>query len=369
MSVTEALRRRQAQANIVSKGFDFVQEGALATFWRQATPGTTYWRGYLPMQYLPGQVVQMENDSISGFDDGDDLVLHGQEGTAIWQFLGDDSRSRIAMQMQKQGLRTLMELDDNYLRFAPPLYGKHGAWTKTHREAMQNGTGYSIEMHRKVVPMMDGLIVSTDNLADEYDAFLAKQGSDIPIYVCPNSVDPTDWDVERVESDTLRIGYYGSPSHTRDWPLVKKALKWAQRQEGVEVVLIGFAPPGWGGRLLPWADNLYDARANLGQIDVGIAPLTVNPWSVGKSDVKAMEYAMAGVMPIVQDAAPYSPWVDRGWDWTCRTETDWEEAIREVVAKRDMVAGFANDAKQYVLDARTIQSNVHRWKEAVDGTS
>ena len=369
-NIQEALKRRSAEAHAASEVFDFVREGALATFWRQATPGTTYWRGNLPMQYLPGQVLAMGNDSISGFNpEHPDLILHGQEGAAIWQFLGDDGRSKIAAQMQRQGLRTLMELDDNYLRFAPPLYGKHGAWTKTHREAVANGTGYSIEMHRNIVPMMDGLIVSTENLADEYSAFLDKVGSTIPIYVCQNSVDPTDWNISRSESDVLRIGYYGSASHARDFPLVKKALKWAARQPDVEVVMIGFRPAGWSGTHVPWSDDLFGARKALGNIDVGIAPLAVNPWSVGKSDVKALEYAMAGVMPILQDALPYHPWRDEhGWEWFCKTEDDWMTAIQRVVRERDKVKDWAGSAAGYVKRLRTIQSNIHHWRAAVDGT-
>jgi hypothetical protein len=369
VSVKEALKVRQAEANAASQSFDFVSEGALASFWRQATPGTTYWRGYLPMKHLPGNVIGFEPDSLSGYsEDNPDLILHGQEGVAIWQFLGDDGRSRIALQMQRQGLRTIMEIDDNYLRFAPPLYGKSGAWTKTHIEALKNGTGYSVEMHRVLVPMMDALIVSTENLADEYDSFCSKQGVDMPIYVCPNSVDPGDWDVERVPSDMLRIGYYGSPSHVRDYPLVKKALKWAARQPDVEVVMAGFSPPGWTGRVLPWADNLFDARKNLGHIDVGIAPLTVNRWSVGKSDVKCLEYAMAGVLPVMQDAEPYRPWKDIGWGLMPQTEADWGDVIREIVANREMVGEYADEAKKYVLDNRTIQGNIDKWREAVDGT-
>lgn len=356
--IQERLHKRTTDAHRASKSFDFVREGALASFWRQATPGTTYWRGYLPMLYLPGQVIPMDADSIAMGDDGN-LILNGQEGVAIWQFLGDDARSRIALQMQRQGLKTLMEVDDNYLRFAPPLYGKNGSWARTHAEAVKNGTGYSVEMHRKIVPLMDGIIVATDQLADEYSSWNDN------VYVCPNSVDPTDWNVQRDESDVLRIGYYGSPSHVRDWPLVKKAIKRIRRLPDVEVVLIGFRPPGWTGEVLPWADNLFDARANLGRIDVGIAPLTRNPWADGKSDVKALEYAMAGVMPIVQDAPPYQPWVDSGWEWCPRTEADWNDVLHQIVEMRDDVPLLAAEAKDYVLNNRTIQSNIESWREAI----
>jgi len=360
-----ALRARRAESNLVSEAFDFMQEGdAAATFWRQATPGTTYWRGFIPMLLLGGQVLPIGEDSLAldGEGPGASLVLKGHKGAAIWQFLGDDGRSRIALQIRRQGARTLLEADDNYLRFAPPLYGNAGAWTRTHAEAIANGTGYSVEMHRKVVPQMDGVICSTQVLAEEYAEYNPT------VYVCPNSIFTDDWEgYERVESDVLRIGYYGSPSHVRDWPRVKKALKWAARQKDVEVVLAGFQPPGFNGRVLPWHDNLFDARRHLFQIDVGIAPLTQNPWANGKSDLKALEYAMGGAMPIVEDAPPFSPWKAAGWPFMPGTPDEWDDVIRDLVVNRDRVPGHAQRAKDYVLAERTIESNIHCWEEAIRG--
>lgn len=339
--------------------FDFVNGGSLASFYRQATPGTTYWRGYIPMKALPGQVIALQPNSL--FENEDGLGMTHSDGALIWQFLGDDSRSRIALQMQKQGKLTLMEVDDNYLRFAPPLYGKHGAWTKTHAEAMANGTGYSVEMHRKVVPQMDGIICATEHLADEYSRWNDN------VFVCRNSIDPTDWDLPpREDSEALRIGYYGSPSHIRDWPKVKKAMKWAAKQGDVEVLLVGFSPPGYSGSKLPWEDNLYAARRNLVNLDVGIAPITRNPWADGKSDIKAMEYAMAGVMPILEDAPCYSPWKDDiSWPWMASSDKEWSDMIHTVVENRDSVKEMAATAKSYVMEHRTIDKEIHKWREAI----
>lgn len=363
--IAERLKERTRQAHVESGKFDFVREGeALATFYRQATPGTTYWRCYIPARHLSGQVVPLEPDSLSQNEDGTINLKHAK-GTLVWQFLGDDGRSRIALQMQRQGHPTVMEVDDNYLRFAPPLYGKWGAWTKTHEQAVQNGTGYSVEMHRTVVPLVDRIVCATPQLADEYADWNDN------VYVARNSIDPTDWEdfPARTESETLRIGYYGSPSHVKDYPLVKKALKWAARQPDVEVSMLGFRPPGWSGPTQPWADNLFDGRAYLADIDVGIAPLKRNPWADGKSDVKALEYAMAGVMPIVEDAPPYWPWKDEaGWEWCPKGEAGWVDAIHDIVAMRDQVPLLAAEAKRYVLERRTIETEITAWREALGVT-
>ena len=347
----EQLAKRQKEADDASAQFDFERTGgSLATFWRQSTPGTTYWRGVIPMLKLPGQVLPLNDD-----------FLEQHEGTAVWQFLGDVGRSQIALHLKGTGVKTIMEVDDNYLRHAPLLYGKYGAWQKTHADAVKYGNGYSVEMHRNLVPMMDGIICATDALAEEY------AGWNDNVHVCRNSVLPEDWaPVERVESDVLRIGYYGSVSHIRDFPRVKKALKWAARQPNVEVVMVGFQPAGWSGKHYPWVDTLFGARHYLGELDVGVAPLTRNLWADGKSDVKALEYAMAGVLPIVEDAPPYHPWTSElGWRWKADSPEAWDAIIREVVSERDHVKAEAAKAKDYVLQNRTIDHEIHKWREAV----
>jgi hypothetical protein len=105
---------------------------------------------------------------------------------------------------------------------------------------------------------------------------------------------------------------------------------------------------------------------NLGHIDVGIAPLTRNRWADGKSDVKALKYAMAGVLPILEDAPPYYPWTrDLGWEWQADSEESWLSILKQVVAERDAVKAEAARAKDYVLANRTIDHEIHKWREAI----
>ena len=335
------------------------REECLATFWHQATPGTTYWRCLVPARHLPGQSLPFTPTDLK--EKRGTPYLPRQKGdTAVWQFLGDETRTRVAMGMAEiHKYRTLMELDDNYLRHAPYQYGKANTpWRRTRAEAKG---GYSHEMHRLCTPWMDGLIVSTDFLANAYEDYNAN------IRVCPNSVDPDDWEYEREEHDAFRIVYYGSPSHGVDAPLVTDALKWAARQPGVEVWTVGFRNPAWSfpHQSIPWGSDLVEARKHLFKFDLGIAPLKTNDWANGKSDVKALEYAMAGVCPLVQDAEPFKAW--EGVVPMPKHKGDWVESIRWAVQNPDEVKAFAQHAKDYVLKERTIQSSIHLWRKAVDG--
>jgi hypothetical protein len=335
-------------------------EDCIATFWHQATPGTTFWRCLVPARHLPAQTLPFTPVDLKETKDGKPYLPRQKGDTAIWQFLGDQTRTRIALGVGEiHQYRTLMELDDNYTRPAPYQYGKKNApWVNTIAEAKG---GYSHEMHRAILPWMDGLIVSTDFLANVYEEYHDT------IYVCPNSVDPDDWQYDREVHDAFRIVYYGSPSHTVDAPLVTDALKWASKQPGVEVWTVGFRNPAWSfpHQVIPWGNDLVEARKHLFKFDLGIAPLKTNAWANAKSDVKALEYTMAGVMPVVQKSEPFKAW--EGIVPTPSTKGDWTEAIRWAVQNPDEVAGFARNAKEYVLRERTIQSNIHLWREAVNG--
>lgn len=336
-------------------------EECLATFWQQITPGTTYWRCLVPARRLPGQSIPLTPLDLQEDPKSGKIWFPRQRGgAAIWQFLGDAHRTKVALAMRSLlGTKLILEVDDNYTRPAPYMRGRADAhWKKTIAEA---GTGYSNEAHRIIAPAVDHIICATEYLANVYEQFNPN------VTVCPNSIDPDDWQYEREEHDAFRIVYYGSSSHVVDAPLVTDALKWASRQPGVEVWTVGFKVPSWSFeyQTVPWKKDLAEARQELFRFDVGVAPLKGNPWSRGKSDVKATEYAMAGVMPIVQDETPYEYWKGAGWDWVCKTKGDWMEAIQEIVRNRDEAPKFAAQAKELVMTERTIDVTIDLWRSAL----
>jgi hypothetical protein len=214
-------------------------------------------------------------------------------------------------------------------------------------------------MHRKLIPTMDGVIVSTEYLRDAYLEFHDE------VFLCPNTVDPVDWEfLEEKPEGALRIVYSGSQSHLRDAPQLNKALKWASRQKGVEVWLQGVNPP-WGfATNVPWTDTLADYRRKLGSFHVGLAPLVGGSWANGKSDLKALEYTMAGVVPFVAREEPYREWWGTGMDVES-SEAAWLEKVKWIVRNQDVLPDLLAKASDYVLSERTTASNVWRWKEAI----
>jgi glycosyltransferase involved in cell wall biosynthesis len=325
----------------------------LATFYAQATPATTYLRCQLPARYLPGAV----QTNVFAYPDGDDVKFTEHRGAAVFQYAADKARALTALTMQRQGVRVLMEADDNYLLHPGKRILEASGWSMGHEKAN------SRDGHKWITGEVDGVIVTTEWLAAQYRKVNPN------VFVCPNTVDPVDWP-EPVKPDDgiLRIVWVASVSHRDDIPLVTPAFEWASRQKDVEVYAAGMDPK-WRfphGRV-PWADDLDIYRHNFKRFDIGVAPVKAQPFSLGRSDIKATEYGMALCAPVLSDVPPYADWTD---DATCLKAKDaqgFKRAIRRLVENRDEVPELAAAARRFVLEQRTTESQIGKWREAVAG--
>jgi len=166
----------------------------------------------------------------------------------------------------------------------------------------------------------------------------------------------------------------GSHQHIWDLRLAAPALRYA-KDLGCEVVLVGLDPaehdPKWRDFLgdythVPWLlPRLY--HKTLINFDIGLIPLVYNNHTMGKSDVKFLEYAMSGVATVAQSHPVYNKTIVHGETGLLAASPDemafqMEELIRNhMLRKKIQVA-----AKQWVLDHRTMQNQgVREWEAAI----
>lgn len=324
----------------------------------QATPGVNYWRAELPARHLPGQALTLGYTDLQPGPDGEPFMPR-QKGASIWLFEGTASRAVLMAHLQDQGVRVLLEADDNYTVMHKGLTAQQGLWRQTPDPQIDYP---SIDAHRQIARFVDAIIVSTPYLEQEY-----RKVSDRPIFLCPNSVDPADWPTPEPSHDgVLRVGFAGSISHWEDIHLIRRALLWASRQDGVETWYFGQKPAGFDfiQRHVQWTDSVADYRKSVAVLDVGLAPLIETRWSKGKSDVKALEMSMAGALTVCSDAEPFKAF--KGPCVRTGSAKGFEASVRWAVTHRDEVTDMAREARQYVLRERTIQSNIWRWRAAIN---
>lgn len=340
----------------------------VATFYYSGTPYTAHLRCVNPAKHLPAVAQPMHYIPSSQHEEQPAVRFPHQRGkTAVFQFGSTQMDSLVQRWMQLNGVGVFIEVDDNYTRLVGSTSKKAGWQSKVlevdHKSGLVNPSKQkpSVEGHLRMVRAADGVICATEYLAKAYREHNEN------VWVCPNQVQPDEWPDPpfKPNDDVFRIGWFAAGPHHVDFPLVAKALRWASKQPGVQVVLMGLEPPrDLDCVVLPFHDDWNVYRVALGQLDVGIAPITPTPFALGRSDLKALDYAMGGAAPILQDCEPYEEWAAGETCLKAKTPDDWLRCVKHLVYNRPRAKEIAAAARAYTLGERTFEKNVGKWTEA-----
>lgn len=157
------------------------------------------------------------------------------------------------------------------------------------------------------------------------------------------------------------IGWGGSHGHYEDMAQIAEPLgEWMLRKSQVRLNLM-CSDPIW---------NLFDrvpqtkktkvppgsisAYTNFLQgIDIGIAPLKDTPFNQCRSDVKFLEYAVSGVVPVMQKIEPYIPAVEIGRTGYLFKDADELLGILDnLLENTAQIRNVAESGRSYVLKER-----------------
>ena len=160
----------------------------------------------------------------------------------------------------------------------------------------------------------------------------------------------------------VRIGWAGSAGHTEDlrqlepvlsalcnrFPQVMFCFMGNERQFddvffGLPAAQRSYTPPG----------TLESYYTFLEGLDVGLAPLLPNPYNECRSDVKFVEYASRGVVPVLSAVTPYMQHVVHGeTGFLYRSPAELGLILDRVVTDARLRARVASRAFAYVCEAR-----------------
>jgi glycosyltransferase involved in cell wall biosynthesis len=282
------------------------------------------------------------------------------EGVAIWQILCNGARLNFARAQMAAGIPVYVEVDDDYTHWDAAV--ANADWTP---EMPENNIQASVKLHRHICGLVDGIICSTEALADAY-----RELND-NVHVCRNSVDLDDWKsrIPKTEDEPFVILWAASASHKMDQKLILPALEWAAEQSGVEVYLVGLQLPNSGYskiKTVPWINGQQEYRDKLVELkpDVGIAVLKDSNFTRGKSDLKVLEYGVLGALPIVSPLTPYKDWLDK--IPTARNAQDWLNALQWAVSNKEEVKARAKEIHDFVITERNIKKEANAWLKAVE---
>lgn len=344
-----------------------------ATFYVVVGGNDIYWRVLAPAKAIGAQVVRIDTDDANEYlIDKPEVVYGVHEGTGVWT-RPDTIRARHALGFEEHGLMTVAELDDNYLS---PVHQNIFMRVNKYGEKGQ-------QAHLRAVSTFQRVVFSTEWLRDRYHKALKKQGGHVPeLHVCQNHVDLDDWP-NPVPGDRLRVGWMGSAQHARDIKLAFSAFAWAS-DAGLETVLMGNdvrdeegvshpraieACRAWRKVItthIPWTKPEEYHRTAL-PLDIGLAPVELNDHTMGKSDVKALEYVVSGAVPVLQNHPIYSKhWRHLETAVLAGSPVEFRFWVERLAKDPKMREEILANGQQYVRENRTMQTQGKaEWEAAV----
>jgi glycosyltransferase involved in cell wall biosynthesis len=133
----------------------------------------------------------------------------------------------------------------------------------------------------------------------------------------------------RRKADLPVIGWTGSHSSIQYLALVEGALQTLARRRRFRLRVIGvddFAIPGVEVECRPW--RAETEVEDLWPLDVGIMPLTDDPWTAGKCAMKAIQYLGVGIPAVVSPVGSNREVIEDGVTGLhARSQDEWVQAL------------------------------------------
>lgn len=301
------------------------------------------------------------------------------------------ARATLAKAMRENGIRTIAETDDNY--FCDPSLN---LFLRT-----QGEVELATDQHAKAMASMDANIFSTRWLRDRYHKeYRARFGKQVrpEMHVCRNHIARDQWPT-RIEGDgKVRVGFMGSTSHVWDINLAYPAFH-AAHEMGAKTWMIGYSPsdpqPDVMDTFTDQDGNTVDLRSVKGReairkwglivdrhqrwiapdeyhraalpLDIGIAPLMVNDFTLGKSDVKLLEHTISGAASICSNHPIYntSGWVHEKNCLMAGSPRELAEATIRLIRNPSLRSDLVAAAQDYVFNERSEVQMKKEWEAAV----
>lgn len=271
----------------------------------------------------------------------------------------DNSLTSLIRQAKRQGIATIVELDDDFSTVHSMNVASSNMYDITHSGA---------DWVTKAALEADHLSVSTPALL--------KYAPHKRATILRNNVPESIFDLEKVaRGDTrLSLGWTGSVStHPVDLQQTKGSIAEILGNSSLQFNVIGDGENVRRNLRLPkdyplsasgWVDRkdyfLYLATF----IDIGIVPLELSKFNQAKSALKGLEMAALGVPFVASPTSEYLRLEAYGVGKTAKSPGDWKRHLNRWI---DNTSSLERDAVSYrdrIKESFTYEANASQWLEA-----
>jgi len=256
------------------------------------------------------------------------------------------------------GKPVIMDVDDT-LDMAADKAGQ--LWPERNRD--------NWERQKKVWPYISAITATCESLGHHFGEMFDK-----PYYVLPNMIDVgnTRWQFSRPEMRYACVGWMGCHTHKEDLRIVKPLIERLSDEQVFEVELQGYVPAdlfenpdgGVAKRVISqgYVDHeKYPFRMSV--FDIGLVPLVNEPFNdIGKSDLKFLEYSMAGAATIASKVGQYRTTITNRANGLLVGDDpeEWYEAVQYLKddSRREKII---REAQRFVTTKRNIFTCYGKW--------
>lgn len=228
----------------------------------------------------------------------------------------------------------------------------------------------------------DALTVTLPHLAK------ALQRDARHIHILPNFTDPSLWshlprNPRRRDDRSVRLMFAGGHGHYGDLAILKEPLTALMRKydgkEGRAMLRLFFlgCTPDW---VTPWMKDTKRPDANRCfyihpsdietywkclrwiEPDIFVAPVEENEFNRSKTDVKAVDAAVAGAALVCTDWDTYAP-VPPTCSLKSHTPYQWQESLEHLILDEGLRRKLAGNLETWVMDTKDIHTHINLWED------
>lgn len=171
-----------------------------------------------------------------------------------------------------------------------------------------------------------------------------------------------------LNKDTLIIGWTGSHSTLPFLQSLEAVLKKVAKQRSVKLLVIAnkeFSMEGVLTEFIKWTAE--SEIKDLQNIDIGLYPIPMTEWSLGKSSLKALTYMAIGI-PFVATAygTNFRIMKDGVEGFLASDDKEWEEKLITLIDNPDMRNKMGMAGRKNVIDNYSIQANYKKYLQAME---
>ena len=214
----------------------------------------------------------------------------------------------------------------------------------------------------------DLITVSTPHLATALSDYADK------ISLVPNFVDDNLWKMgaplTTERNPKLKIGYFGTPTHSEDLLMVQGVLSKLEMRENLSIEVIGAFQrnePLFGNRIGLPQNSVYPVFTEwlqkVAQWDIAIIPLVDNSFNRSKSNLKFVECSALGTAIVCSDMPEYRS-IARNEE-NClivgNSPDQWETALNRLIEDKTLRYNLAQAARKDAAENWTVQHNANLY--------